>query len=224
VTRETLENLIVETTGRRDKLTLIRSAIDMATEEVSKERLWLDLQTEAEVTTVVDQGYVELVAQSTRVAEVRLIDDLSSRTLLIRPKTWLVVQCPSPESRASGRPVYGYLEGTRLNFLPVPDDAYVIRYTYFKLHPALSAASSELLISHAGPSVVAFATHWVFQSLEKYEDANQWYLKYQQLLKSAKKVDTDNSAVRREMTGRGDSGVGPTEFWNDPFVRENPLG
>lgn len=222
MTREDLENMVIESTGRRDKTTLIRQALNFAIGEFSKERMWLDLQTEADATTSASLAYVALASDVHRVAQFRIIDGTQSTVIEIRDKSWLLAQCPDPASRSTGRPVYGYLEGGNLYMLPIPDDDYTIRYTYFRLHPALSQASSELLITHAGPSVVAFATHWVFQSLEKHEDANQWYLKYQQLLKSAKKVDTDNTAIRREMEARGSVPRLLNDYWLDPFVRSMP--
>lgn len=222
MTREALEELVYESTGRRDKTSLVRSALDIAVEELSSQRLWSDLQVEAEATLTVDSPSVALASDVARVSEVRLIDDTNSRPLRIRPKTWLVTRFPSPESRSSGRPIYGYIEGQLLYVMPLPDQAYKVRYTYYRLHPALNEATSEVLIRGADKAVAAYATFWVFQSLEKSADAERWLAIYERLVDSAKKVDMANSAIKQEATGRDDVVESGNDYWLDPFVKRMP--
>ena len=223
--REALENLILESTGRSDKLTLIRSAINIALEEVSGAALWNDLRTEDTVTAVGGEPYVDLAEDAVRVAEVRRIEGLLSRPLLIRPKTWLVTRYPSVESMSNQRPVYGYITGQRLYFVPIPDVSYDITYTYFPLHPELTNATDEVLIRAASTAVIAFATFWVFQSIEMSEDAKRWFDIYQDRLKRAIKIDGADSAVKYEAEKRSNPGtyIPPNAaYWLDPFVRRTP--
>lgn len=222
MTRETIEDLVMEATGRRDKVTLTRAAINLAAQELSKERLWQDALVEEEVSTVADQGYVDLASNLARVSEVRVIDGTQSYPLVVKDKSWIVEKCPSPESFASAKPTYGYLSGTRLYLVPSPDDVYTLRYSFYQLEPDLTGSSSELTIRYAGAAVAAWATHWVFMSLEKHEDAGVWLAKYKELLKSAKRADSDNPAIRREAEPRGAQQTMRPDFWNDPFVKRMP--
>lgn len=222
MTRETLESLVLEATGRTDKTSLIRTAIDLAVEEISTQRMWTDLQTEAEATLTADEPSISLAEDVTRVTEIRLIDGTLSRPLIIRAKNWITQYFPDPESRSSGRPAYGYLEGRTLHLVPVPDDAYVIRYTYFPLHAALESPTSPLLIRAASRAIVAYATFWIFQSLEKHEDAKRWLDSYFSLLESAKKVDSGDSVINRQADARGSLPANSGDYWLDPMVRSAP--
>lgn len=218
MTRETIENLVLEATGRTDKSTLITSAVNLAVEEISTQRLWADLQTEDEVTTVNGDPSVELAEDLARIMEIRLIDGQMSMPLIVRSKAWISKYFPAPEERNSAKPVYAYLEGRNLFFVPVPDGEYTIRYTYHRLHPELATPTSPLLIRGAGRAVAAYATFWVFQSLEKAEDADRWLKSYFALLESVKKVDKSSVTVQMAEPRGMIPQAGP-DPWLDPFVR-----
>lgn len=222
MTRETLESLVLEATGRSDKLDLIRSAINIAVSEISKQRLWLDLQTEGEEMTTAGVTYVPLATDVSRLVEVRLLKGQNSRVLLLKQKSWLMERFPLVDVIPSGEPVYGYLESSLLFMIPIPNDVYPIRYTYYRLHPPLELPTSTLLFPHLGPAVAAYASFWVFQVLEKSTDAQRWYQTYLALLDSAKRVDASNSAVIHKAQPRGSVPSGVIEYWMDPFVRRNP--
>ena len=222
MTRSTIRGLVEDATGRTDKTSLINSAIDIAVEEVSTQHLWSDMLTEANVTLIIAVADVTLATDVARVVEIRIIDDNLSRRLIIRPKSWMVRHFPNPAAVSTGKPRYGYLEGQTLTVVPYPDAAYKITYSYYKLHAALSLDTSTVTIRHAGPAVAAYATFWVFQSIEKHEDANRWLVSYLQLLQSAKRVDRANSVIVHEADQRGNLPVSSNDYWLDPFVRSMP--
>jgi len=222
ITRSTIRGLVEDATGRTDKATLINSAIDIAVEEVSTQHLWSDLMVEADATMIVSNPDIALASDVARVAEIRIIDSNLSRRLEIRPKSWIVRHFPNPVAVSTGKPRYGYIEATTLTVVPIPDTAYTIRYSYFKLHIALASDTSTVLIRHIGPAVVAYATFWVFQSIEKHEDAQRWLMSYLQLLLSAKKVDRANAAIVYVADQRGDLPVSSNDYWLDPFVKVMP--
>jgi hypothetical protein len=219
--RGELRTLVLQNTKRTDKLDLINSALDMAVDEVSAAYLWSDLLTEDEV--ILYQGQpVSLATNTARVVEVRLVDGtVNSQPLQIRPKSWLAKYFPVPDLQAQRRPVYGYFEGVILHTIPLPAIDYTIRYSYYPLHGAFTGDASELLIRHASKAVVAYATHWMWFSLERYQDAEAWMTMYQRALESAKKLDKDNSAVQYKGDIRG---AIPQTVYNpdDPFLMRVP--
>lgn len=220
--REAIENLVIEATRRTDKVSLIRSAINIAVEEVSSQRLWSDLMTEATVALAEGEGSVDLASDVARIVEIRVMDGLQSQPLEVRPKTWLITRVPDPSSHAVGRPCHGYLEGTTLHVLPWADDDYDLNYTYFRRHPELSASTDEVLIRCASSAVVSYAIYWVFKSIEKHEDAREWMASYGHHLASAIKVDKANSVVRFQADEHGTLGRYPGSYWLDPFAKEMP--
>lgn len=219
--REEIENLVVDATRRTDKRVLIRSAIDMALGQISTRRLWSDLMVEGEVTISASAASVELAADTARITEIRLMDGNQSKALVIKPKKWLTERYPDPASMSAARPYYGYLQGITLFVIPYPDVEYDINYTYFRLHPALSSSTSPVLIRGADLAVQAWATHWVFKSIEKHADAKEWLELYGQHLRAAEQLDKDNPVVQHLAVQHQDyRPVG--EYWNDPFCERMP--
>jgi hypothetical protein len=222
VNREQLENFVISATGRSDKSTFIRTTINMALREISAQRLWSDLMVEDEVTLAADTASVALASDVARVIEVRVMDDNQSKPLIVRPKTWIIQRVPDPASRSPARPCYGYLQGANLYVIPYADEEYEISYTYYRLHPELSASTDEVLIRGADNAVAALATHLTFKSIEKHDDAAQWLNSYGQYLASAIKLDKSNSVVQHKADQHGDSGPYTTDYWLDPFVDRMP--
>lgn len=221
--RSEIETLVVEATGRTDKTSLIRSGINLGLREISAQRLWSDLQTSADVSITTGSSYVDLATDLSRLVEVRVIDGTLSRQLLVRPKTWVTSKFPDPASDSTNRPLFGYLEGKRLYVVPYPNQNFTIRYTYFRVHPDLSADSDEVLIRGIDAALAAYATYWVFNSIEKSEDAQRWYSTYAMHLETAKKLDMSNPAVKFVAEPRSDSEAYPTgDWWLDPLVRRTP--
>lgn len=223
--RSEIRNLVVENTRRTDKTSLINSAINIAVAELSSQRTWSDLQLEADLTTTASVASVDLPSDYHRLVEGRLVvagSNFLSRQIQIYPKTWVVKHYPNPENIAVGKPVLGYLEGTKLFLVPYPDDAYTLKITYFRLHPALATDSDTVLIRHGSQAVVAYATAWTFRAIEKHQDAAEWMQTYAQLLATAKEVDTSNSAVQRVAEPRGAAVPLVQEYWLDPFTKHMP--
>ncbi len=222
MTRLTIRGLVEDATGRTDKTSLINSAIDIAVEEVSTQHLWSDLLVSTNLFLVVGSTSKALASDVARVVEMRVIDNTLSYPLKIRPRSWVVRHFPNPSAQSTGKPSFAYIEGQTLFTVPLPDAIYEIQYAYFKMHVALSTDASEVTIRHAGPSVVAYTTFWVFQSIEKHEEAQKWLVSYLQLLESAKKLDRANSAVKHVADQRGRMPVSTNDYWLDPFVKEMP--
>lgn len=225
MTRLEIRNLVIEATGRADKTSLINSAINIAVAELSSARLWRDLSTEADLTLAGGEGSVDLPDDYFRLTEARLIISdsmLLSRPILVRPKSWVVRNFPNIEAQSPGKPVYAYLENGKLYFAPFADIEYTIRITYFRLHPSLSSDSSEVLIRQGSQAVVAYATFWTFNSIERSEDATRWFNTYGSLLRSAMQVDGDVPAIEYRGALRGEPTPVNAEYWLDPFVRNAP--
>jgi hypothetical protein len=222
MTRDTIRNLVIDTTGRSDKTDLINSAINIALGKVSSERLWNDLLTEATATLTIGDIEVALATDLRRLSEIRLMDGLNSYSIIVRPKTWLVQHFPDSTAFSSGKPQYAYLQGTTLFLVRPPDDTYTIRYSYYRLHPDLTDDVTSTLIPQADEALISYTTYWVFKSIEKHEDAQQWLADYTIQISDAKRVDR-SSAIQNLATPRGSQSIGP-DYWVDPFVKNVPRG
>lgn len=223
-TRLQIRDLVIENTGRSDKASLINSAIDIALEEISAGHLWSDLLVEATATLAVAAGSVTLATDLRRLTEIRVLDGTSSRPILMRKKTWLLQKFPNPSASSNAKPVYGYLEGTTLNVIPEADVQYPLEYTYYRTHPALAADGDSPLIRNISTTVIAYASFWVWNAIEREAEAKRWFLTYQTLFRSARELDRADSAVKIEAEQRGQfrDVSAPVEYWLDPFARSAP--
>lgn len=226
--RSQARDLVVEATGRTDKTTLINSALDLAVEEVSSQHLWSDLLTEVQTASVPGVQEVPLATEADRIVVIKnlgespAVDDLRAIRMMIRTKVWIDTHYPHVEAMNYSRPVLGYILGRILFTVPISDVAYDLRYSYYRLHPPLTLDIDPILIRHAAPAVVAYATFWVFQTIEKHDDAQRWLNSYLILLESAKKVDRSSVVqIEADLRGMPVPRV-PADYWLDPFVKEVP--
>ncbi len=222
-TRSTLRNLVLEATGRSDKTSLINSALDLALEEISAEHHWSDLRANGSVTVTQSSPSVDLASDLARLKLVRIMetDGNPAWELDVRSEEWVLARYTNPLSDSESKPLFGYLLGKTLYLVPLPDNSYTIRYSYTKVHPAFTGDSDSLQIRAASAAVVAWATYWVFQSLEKHDDAARWLSTYEKSLMKAMRLDRDNSA-ERIVADRRDKIVTPPNYWEDPFVKRVP--
>ena len=217
--RKDIRDLVIETTGRADKTTLINSAINIALAKVSTSRLWNDLLTDGSVTLVVDALSASLDSNLRRLSEARLIDGSSSYKLQIRNKNWIKRKFPDISSMSSGKPVFGYIQGTTLFFLPPTDTALDIEYSYFRMHPNFTDDTTESLIQQADEALISYTTYWIFKSLQMHDDAREWFADYQVQLADAKQSDISPAEESiSDPRSRGVSSSSGANAWLDPFV------
>lgn len=219
--RADIRNLVIEHTGRADKVSLINSMITAALKKVSSEKHWRDLLVESSVTLIPNQVFIQLDTAVRRLSEVRLIDGLSSYKIEVRPKNWVVERWPDLNSQFSNYPRFAYLQGTQLFLMPPPSTNWVLKYTYFPRATLLTDETTELVPDILDEAVIAYATYRTFKSLQQTEDASVWFADYQEALRNAKSMDTD-PAVEQKAIQRGSGQTFKSNYWLDPWTKETP--
>lgn len=216
--REDIRDLVIETTGRSDKTTLINSAINIALNKLSTSFLWADLLKEGSGTMTASTGYVSLASDYKRLSKFVVIDGLQSYPLDIRLKSWIKHWYPDPSSLSESRPGFGYVEEKKVYFVPYPDDNYNYTYSYYRLHPDLTDDVDELLIRGAEEIIVSYATYWVLKALEKHDQAIQWKADYEDQVKSLRRADV-SPAESQIATPRGFDTKIPADYHLNPFIK-----
>lgn len=219
--RSEIRALVIEHTNRGDKVDLINSMINVALKKVSSEHVWNDLLTEAVTNFTADSSVLALESDVRRLSEVRVIDGLSSYRLIIRPKKFLVKMYPDFESWSSTKPRFGYKEGTTLYVVPPPDQAYEVRYSYYRRQPNLTDDTTDIAATITDDCVVAYATYRTFKSVQQHEDAALWLADYVDLLDAAKKLDR-SAATEQIAQPRGVGEPVPEDYWVNPWIKETP--
>ena len=219
--RADIRNLVIDHTGRPDKVSLINSMITAALKKVSSESLWRDLLVESSVSLIVGQDFIQLESGLRRLIEVRIIDGLNSYRLEIRLKSWLLQRWPDLASLADSRPRYGYLEVKKLFLVPPSDQTFTLKYSYVKRAADLTNDNTELDPDIFDEAIIAYATYRTFKSLQMHEDAVQWFADYREAVKDAKQMDK-SSAIEQKATPRGQGVPIRSNYWLDPWVKETP--
>ena len=219
--RADIRAIVVDHTGRTDKVTLINRMITAALKKVSSEHLWRDLLTESTVVMVIGSETVTLASEMRRLSEVRILNGLSSYELVIRPKVWLVERWPDFSSLSNSKPRFGYLEGRILHLLPPPDEALTLKYSYYKRVTDLTDETTELEFDIIDEAVIAYTVYRVFKSLQMHEDAVLWFADYKEQIKDAKTMDR-SSAVQIIATQRGEGRPIQSNYDLNPFIKGPP--
>jgi hypothetical protein len=159
----------------------------------------------------------------------RLEDGLESRKLICR-MPWEFDQLrPKMDEYTTGRPDFyiPYKTTNTFELFRIPDAAYTIRIRHSCWASALSADGSTSDITAGGNDVddviISLATAYGWKWLGELVDAANWRKEGMELLKDVYK-NAIGGPPDWEPTGRG-FGNAPSligEYYNDPFVKEDP--
>lgn len=177
--REELRNLVISNIGgRTDKNSLINSALNLALEDIAERLSTQELETEDTTVIAEDDYRIALPDGFLQVTSARLIDSTSSYPMEIKPADWVTDRFPNPSADSTGRPYYGYVQGGYFYFVPYSDDDYSITLSVKLVPNALSDDADYPTVKYIDRCIVAWATYYVYQSMQQYQDAKYWFDTY----------------------------------------------
>jgi len=213
LTRSQITTSIEALTGRTDKSAVIVTAIDLALEEISNSHQWRSLKFEDQtVQTVASTQTVDLSSLGIdQLLSVRLIQGTDSSYVLKYISEELFDKLiPDVTDLTESTPKYCYIKGNILYLAPVPDTAYSLYIRYVKN----MVAGAENTIKGIEGAIIAYATSFVFDSVEKEQMATRWDKRFQRSLLFA--IRADNRVHYRLKTGSLGVPEDPTP-WLNPF-------
>jgi hypothetical protein len=220
-----LQDLVILNTRRKDKLDLIKSAINLALTQISQVHSWNALKASADLPVVLNDSQVTLPQDLDKLTIVK-VSDTGSITwpFIIREKTEVITRYPNPQLTAASRPVLGYVERGAINFLPYSNGNYTFNIWYRKSITPLALDADVCDIPGLDNVITAFATAYVFGSIQMPQDDAFWARKYSGALTIAIRHDRDQPATERVQTGfdAQDTTAPLVNPWQDPFVMNNP--
>lgn len=194
-----LKNLVLGNTSRGgdgsgEKSALAVDALNFGLEEIGKKHDWKDLKVEVDEVLAEDQKTFTIASNYQRVVEARLIDtevgtEQSSWKVWVFSKEELVQVFPAPELVSTSKPRYMYEEAGKMVLIPPSDGVYTLRYTYLKKPSVLSDDADTADITTVDEALVAYATQYVFNSVQQFEEGRAWRAQYEVALKNAIKED-----------------------------------
>ncbi|KKM85135.1 hypothetical protein LCGC14_1292110 [marine sediment metagenome] len=213
LTRASISTTVQAMTGRTDKADVIITAIDLALEEISNSHKWRGLKFEDQaVVTVASTQTVDLSSLGIdQLISVRLIQGSDSSYLLKYISEELFDKMlPDVTDLTESTPKFCYIKGDTLFLGPVPDAVYTLFVRYVK---SMVAGSANVIKGIDG-AIIAFATSFVFASIEKEQLAAFWDRRYARALLLAHRAD--DRVEYRLRSGRPPIPEDPTP-WLNPF-------
>ena len=218
-TRLTLRTRVQENIGgRTDKDTIINAALDLGLEEIMLRHVYRIERTETELSLALDARSVTLPSTAHQLWEARFVDTTSEDgyPLIILSKNQFIAKYPTPEYETSGEPNEGYVAGGVL-YLNRPSDAlvdapYTIRTTTTNL-PTLVDDDAAPNIKGISYTLICWATQYLFDHLEQFNEATVWKRNYEMALLRA--ISADKREVAREPQHQrvgGRAGL-PAQYW-----------
>lgn len=141
---------------------LIGKLVNDAKREIEDAHDWNALSSTISITTVADTYNYTLPGSQTRFRTFDVLNDTSNWRITYRPTTWMNEQFLLTTSQ-KGSPFYYNYNGvttagdTQVDFFPIPDGAYTIRFNLTIPQPDLTADSTRILVPDHVVSQYAYA-------------------------------------------------------------------
>ena len=190
LTNSELKEMVRAGLGRGDARTdldeIVVQSLNLAFEEISRRADWVELvQEPADVTLVVDQGYINLSDIITagshqsydNVHKLLSLNVISGstyyQTVGLSDRRWAKLVPNHPNTDTTGRPRVYNKRGNKIYLYPVPDSTYVLRIVY-SLYPTPIQHTSGSITSGTNPGqasaytqlknldsiITAYAIYW----------------------------------------------------------------
>lgn len=219
--RDELLDLVKSNTGRTDKDTVIDQGLNFAIQRISQRQPFDELRNEFDCQIVENDTQTQLPSDLDQIVELRLIVP-SSPTLSYPMELWrktkFIKLFPNViGSTITGRPLWCYRDRNMLYLDRKSNGTYTIRITGFKLGVFSNGFAGDP-VTEADECLTAYATHYLYKSIQMYADAQFWFGEYNQLfleLVNAKQREIGNSSIATEWSRTRP--VQPNQPWLDPF-------
>ncbi len=162
---------------RDDREATARTGITLAIQELPKFYEFEILRTSIDQPILAEGGSVDLPDGALKVLEVRFMNGILSYALPIQRREVVLRDYPDLDTIPSSYPVKGYLEGTKVYLAPKTAIDATVRINYTIL-PSFTVDDDTSLLAPAVPLIdkflIEYATGWVFQSLQMFNEAMFW--------------------------------------------------
>ena len=204
-------------TSRSDKDDTAKTAVTLGLKRLASRYSFRMTEQTTDLDVAPGSYYVTLPVGVVRVIAAYWINGTQSERLIVKSREWVNRRIPDAQSYSTSYPKWAYLEGNRLNFVPGSTDTGIIRITY---QPSLSMVddADENPVPSLDEAIIAFATGWVFASIEKFEAAQWWYSQANQAFNDVMMTDTEQPAIQHSFDQKSPEETSFIEPYLDPFA------
>jgi hypothetical protein len=215
-TRAVLRGRVESSTGRTDKTTVINDGLQEGLEECLRRHLFRDLKESADVTINSADYSCALPSGLLNVFQVELINGTSSFTMTLWTKEKFQRAFPDLTTQTSALPYWAWVDLANglLKFSPSSNGTYAIRFSYTSVPDFVSDSDTSPVGVDAA---LAWATSYLFRSIQQYEDAEHWEMVFNRRLASAIAMDVRDNVERVHEGFHRTESPSPLNPWEDPF-------
>lgn len=209
---------VADNVKRTDKDSVARTGVSLAFQRCAQYHAFRSMVSTEEVSVSAGVTSVTLPATPVRVFAVYWINGTQSWRIFGKSREWILRRVPNIDATPTpSYPQWGYLEGSRLKFVPGTSVEGVIRITAQFL-PTLTNDVDENPVPGTDEAIIAYATSWLFKSVQDWQAASYWEQNYQSALMLAIDADQVQPFDEKFFDERGDDNRSwlPPEY--DPFA------
>lgn len=209
MTKEEIKNVVLTHVNRDDKIDLIYTAIDLGLRQINQRWAFKQSRLAADTTVTQGQQSFSLPDNCLQIVGLRIKFDgtvTGAGVITVLPKHRVqqlyprLADQPDDENLRTGRPIYAYEEMGQLFMIPSPANEYTIEVTYDVLE-TLDATSDSPSSVNLDEALIAYATSYVYKSIQMLTDASYWDQQYERALAIAMRADDRKTAQHRQMRG-----------------------
>lgn len=186
MTKSELRDLVRSNTNRQDKDSVADSALSLGLEKSAMMHDFQSMRIQSDVRVSANEISVALPDDLWKLREARVINIQNTQLVSIlelRDQQWILERFESP-STMIGRPTFGYIQNRSLYIVPKAQESYDLRMSYTRL-PTLVSDTDSVEITGLDEALVAYATAFVFRSVQLFQDAQTWMTEFYRALDSA---------------------------------------
>lgn len=216
-----LRTLVQANVNRPDKTVVVDAGLNFGLDELTRRHTFKGRRSEVPVAIATGDTSVSVPEGMTNVSNLRLQNSDASvvSTICFKAKNVLLRQFPQLTiANIQGMPAYAYEEAGQIFFFPEASQEYTLLVTGDSQGGFLAAETDTVGIDGIDEALVAYATAYVFRSIQQNEEAGIWGANFERLAVTAIRNDNRRSGEERQLEGF----PGPPKGYNsdpttDPF-------
>lgn len=219
MTRSEIVQTILTHTRRTEKAALALTAINLALSEMSQIHDFDILRGETDVQLSSGATLVALPDGVFQLRDIIVIDPSSTNgwRLQLRSKYWVTNRLPNLGVQLSSTPFAAYTEGNYIVVAPPSSRDLTLRVVYTQQFEALDEDAAEPAVNTIVNAIIAWATAYVFRSIEEFASADQWMREYGRALQHAITADRRRGETFVASPFRAVESEPIIDPWLDPF-------
>jgi hypothetical protein len=182
------EMVIANLGSRSDKNTIINSVLDMALARVLSTERWTFTNVDVSIDVEDGDSYVTLPNDCGKIMSLTLVDGTSILGVIEKNLDWFKRYLTTISTTTKSTPTICAQEGSILQIYPPADKAYSLNVSYM-LSTTLTSDSSTTPSPILDEPIIAYATAYVFKSLQMFQESSLWEQAYAQSLTHAIQIN-----------------------------------